>query len=171
MAVPRYSANGQSRSVVIDSTGALIAQTIQPNVSNFGWTSNDLKSVTDLTVWVDTAQNAAQSASDNAGYVEQIVVDIQNLAQEVDGKLTEAEVMSTNLSQYVTDTKADMDAKVASVNASKTYIDGISNLVHTRGNWVLELYKNFTTMYEDLRTAFPDKNLPPSREAPDEPTA
>lgn len=167
MAVPRYSANGQSRSVMIDSTGALITQTLAPNVSNFGWTSNDLTSVKDLVIWVDTAQNAAQSASDNAEYVEQAVTAIQDLNTDINAKLVEANALNTSLHSYVTSTQADINAKITNLGDIETRCLGYANLAKVRGDWILELYNNFVTMYEALRVQFP--TLPPSLQAPDAP--
>lgn len=91
-----YSTNGVRRSVNISATLAsdgmeAITQVSTPNVSQFGWTTQDLKSVKDLVKWVNAAMDAAVSAQTNADYVAESVSYVQNQTAQTDANLVHSD--------------------------------------------------------------------------------
>ncbi len=87
-----YSANGVRRTVgalapLALEDEAVIGSTSTPNVSQFGWTSQDLRSVKDLLRFVDAAMEAAESAQENADYVAGSVQYVQDQSKFIDNEI------------------------------------------------------------------------------------
>lgn len=150
----------KGRQTMIGPDGNLITGTIQPNVSNFGWTSNDMTSVTELVKWVGVAQDAATSASNNADYVEQVYKVVQTQEAALAVKITEVETLATNTKTEVDSKVADIDSKIATLNNLTTTVQGYYNNAAKKSQWASELYDAIAKAYTNLATAFPSANLP-----------
>lgn len=101
-----YSANGVKR--VFDVQAALdgdpdIVRVREANVSQFGWTTNDLKSVKDLVTWVAVAIEAAETAQANAKYVEDSVAYVAERSGEVDNSVNAANTMLASVTSLYND--------------------------------------------------------------------
>lgn len=91
-----YSGNGVKTSLSIQAIldgDTDIVKVGGPNVSQFGWTTNDLTSVKDILTYVKTAieaaeiaQNAAESAAADRDRIEQLDGDYQVKLQDIDTK-------------------------------------------------------------------------------------
>lgn len=110
-----YSTNGVQRSINIQQTlaGDTVAiQVSEPNASQFGWTTNDLKGVKDLGTWVNAAMESAISAAANAQYVQESVEYVQNQTNIIEAELVEANSIN-GLSQALNN---DFNTKYAAIN-------------------------------------------------------
>lgn len=91
-----YSGNGVKTSLSIQAIldgDTDIVKVGGPNVSQFGWTTNDLTSVRDILTYVKTAieaaeiaQNAAEAAAADRDRIEQLDGDYQSKLQDIDTK-------------------------------------------------------------------------------------
>lgn len=147
-----FSQNGVGSQLAVDADGNVILQRMAPNVSNFGWTTNDLKSVSDIVKWVDVAVDAANSASANASYVEAGIKHIDAVKVEVGQIKTDAQTIADNVLTSVTSKVTEANQAEAKAQAYMTA--AFAAMAHT------------AKMYEAIKTAFPTVTLPDVGTAP-----
>lgn len=165
MRVPLYSAKGQSRV----SSNPLIINQNEPNVGQFGWTSSDLESVTDIVKWVDTAQQAAVSASQSAEYAEQVYNEMLTIKADVDSAVENVNTSLSDYSKQFDEKLTKMDADLVQANSILQTIEGHVNFAGKISDYIYEVYGNIKTIYGYLETAFPDIDFPPLPDDPEEP--
>lgn len=102
-----YSGNGVKTSLSIQAIldgDTDIVKVGGPNVSQFGWTTNDLTSVKDILTYVKTAieaaeiaQNAAEATAADRDRIEQLDGDYQSKLQDIDTKYNTIVELSTEI--------------------------------------------------------------------------
>ncbi|MCS5737420.1 hypothetical protein, partial [Herbiconiux daphne] len=71
------------------------------NVTQFGWTSNDMTSVKDILVYVTTAQKAAEFADQQAQYIQTTMAGIDGKIAQFDTALNQIQVQYTQMQTLV----------------------------------------------------------------------
>lgn len=131
-----------------------------PNAGQFGYSANDMKSVTDLMKWVEEAQRAATSASNSEQMVINTQVLIDEKIAEVDAALVEANEIRANtnaelvLAREILEESKNNYTEILTVKqdviTAKTAFDQDYLLFRTEYNEFTNKYDDFLVKYQHL---------------------
>lgn len=117
------------------------AITTQPNVSAFSWTTNDMTSVKDIITYVQTAQQAAASASDSAVLAEASRQDVLAIKLSYDQTIVKID------QQYI-----DMVNLANSISTDTTEIQTYVNQTQNLRDEVVVLHSQVSDWRDDIQT-------------------